>query len=104
MTKRYPKRFETREMRRQRETALADAARDDEVAEACRRAVRRGMAVHARAERHCPMRVCRRARACVSGSFACLAQLRRPVLPPLAEDLAVDALHQHLCEEAEVRR
>lgn len=101
MTRRPPKLFVTPAMLRERAAAQADEARDTEIADACRRAVRRGMSLYARAERHCPMRVCRRARACVSDSFACLARLRRPVLPPLDEDLAADALHQHLLDRAE---
>lgn len=104
MTRRAPKLFVLPEMRRERAEQEERDARAAAITEGCRRAIRRGLSVYAGAERDCPMRVCRRARACVSDSFACLAQLRRPVLPQLDEDIAVDGLRQFVVARARAER
>ena len=103
MTRRAPKLFILPAMRRERADGAERHARADEITEGCRRAIRRGMSVYAGAERDCPMRVCRRARACVSDSFACLGRLRRPVLPALDEHIAVDGLRQFVVEQARAK-
>ncbi|ABD89606.1 hypothetical protein [Rhodopseudomonas palustris] len=104
MTRRPPKRFETAAMRAQRLAEQAAAAAPDPLYEQCLRAVRRGMAVHSGGPRRCRMKACKRARACVSDSFACLAMLRRPVLPELDEYIAVDGMLQFYQDRAEQER
>ncbi|HEY0331429.1 MAG TPA: hypothetical protein VGC77_20300 [Rhodopseudomonas sp.] len=101
MTRRPPKRFETAAMRAERLAEQAEAAMPDPLAERCLRAVRRGMAAHSRGARRCRMKACKRARACVSDSFACLAMLRRPVLPWVDEQIAVDGMVQFYQDRGE---
>uniref|UniRef100_Q07J26 Uncharacterized protein n=1 Tax=Rhodopseudomonas palustris (strain BisA53) TaxID=316055 RepID=Q07J26_RHOP5 len=98
MTKRPPKLLMTPRMAQQREAERATPI--DEAYEGCRRAIRRGMSVYARAERRCPLKLCKRARACVSDSFVCLSLLKRPVLPAIDEQIAVDGLYQHWWDSA----
>ncbi|WP_296517747.1 hypothetical protein [Rhodopseudomonas sp.] len=69
-----------------------------EVRDGCRRAVQRGLSAYVNGARDCPMKVCRRARDCVSDSFACLTRRRRPVLSPLDETIAIDGLYQFITE------
>jgi len=90
--------METAAMRAQRLAETAAAESQAEVWDGCRRAVRRGLAAYVGGARDCPMKVCRRARACVSDSFACLTRRRRPVLPPLEETIAADGLYQIVTE------
>ena len=95
MTRRPGLRLESAAMRAER---LAEAEAVDalsEVRAGCRRAVQRGLSAYVNGARDCPMKVCRRARACVSDSFACLTRRRsRPVLSPLDETFAIDGLYQ----------
>ncbi|KIZ44411.1 MULTISPECIES: hypothetical protein [Rhodopseudomonas] len=96
MTRRPGLRLESAAMRAERLAEAAAAARDAEVHDVCRRAVRRGLAAYVNGARDCPMKVCRRARACVSDSFACLTRRRRPVLAPIDETIAIDGLYQFI--------
>jgi len=85
-------------MRAERLAREAAGQAQAELWDGCERAVRRGLSVYVGGARDCPMKVCRRARACVSDSFACLTRRRRPVLPPLDETIAVDGLYQVVTE------
>jgi hypothetical protein len=103
MTRRPGLRLETSAMRTER-LADEDAAEAlEDVRDGCRRAVRRGMAVYINGARDCPMKICRRARDCVSDSFACLKRRRRPVLLPIDETIAIDGLFQYITDPARDR-
>ncbi|MBB5047119.1 hypothetical protein HNR60_001871 [Rhodopseudomonas rhenobacensis] len=101
MTRRPPKRFETAAMRAERLAQQAAAAAPDPLYQHCLSAVRRGMSEYSGGARRCRMKACKRARACVSDSFACLAMLRRPVLPWLEQHIAVDGMVQFYQDRAE---
>lgn len=103
MTRRPALRLETRAMRAER-LAEETAQAPDPVLEACRRAVRRGLSAYAGAARQCPIKTCRRARVCASDSFACLVGRRRPVLPAIDEDIAVDQLYEFVIETPQDRQ
>lgn len=103
MTRRPRLQLESEAMRAERLAEAETGQTLQTLHDACRRAVRRGMAVYINGARDCPMKICRRARSCVSDSFACAAQRRRAVLTPIDEYIAADGLYQFITEPRRTR-